>query len=170
MLQNIMSISSSSSIIHRFNYSITKKRFTMMTKEKSPFRSALKTLLILALLCPIVYFFSGNVSAQTKVSPSQKEHKEANKDSESHLPPPPTPELRKVSKTQLETWKKDKNFRISLNRTIITNDDLHKYQISEIGHSGVVKMRKTDKDYGKYLYEVALYTYTYHREHFKENR
>lgn len=167
LLQNIFDRSQTSSMTHGFNYSIIKKRLIMMTKKKSPFRSTLKILLALALLCPAVYFFSENVSAQANVSSSKKEDKKVNVEIESHLPPPPTPQLWKVSKTQLETWKKDRTFRISLNGTIISNDDLQKYQTSDIGHSGVVKMRKTDPDYGKYLYEVALYTYTYHREHFK---
>ncbi len=64
---------------NNFNYSITKKRLIMMTKEKNPLKSTLKVLLAALLICPITYFLSEKVSAQTinKVTTTPKQDSKA---------------------------------------------------------------------------------------------
>jgi len=69
-------------ISNYFNHSLIKKRFTMMSKEKSPFIRQVRYLLVLPMAILLLLFFS---------NPEQAFSQEKNKKQEIAPPPPPPP-------------------------------------------------------------------------------
>jgi bla regulator protein BlaR1 len=72
LLQNVMSVSTSSCITHGFNYSIIKKRLIMMTKKKSQATVISKILLTVSFSIGIAFLFVERVTAQTLPEKTQE--------------------------------------------------------------------------------------------------
>lgn len=64
MLLNMLSTNNSSSLASQINYSLTKKRFAMMTKNTSPFRALVKKAAIAPLFIMIVLILGTKTRAQ----------------------------------------------------------------------------------------------------------
>lgn len=151
-----------------FNYSITKKRITMMTKINNNTRATLKKAALTPFLIGTAFLFCTKVYSQAKPTPrQQKVSTEMIKEQKGKAPEllmakmsPPAKKSPAVA--QLQEWGNASQYGVWLDGKRVSNAILDTYKPSDFALYIVSRLEKNAVNYGKHYYQVDLMTPAYY--------
>lgn len=155
------------------HFSFTKKRFQMMPKHLKATEGRWKRWMILPMTLLFVLATNISLTGQDEVKEVPPPPPPVKKESFDRPPPPPPVEVfteKKPSKQQLLDWQNVATYGVWLDNKWLDNEKLKEMKPAAIGWFNVSKLLKNAKNYGKYTYQVNLYSQAYFEKHLKNKR
>ncbi|MGB3800073.1 MAG: M56 family metallopeptidase [Lewinella sp.] len=166
-------------------YTLTKKRFLMMTNTTPSLATRLTRYTLLGLLSVTIVYFLGGQAAAESSSPSPLPSasqpvplsREVNDEElpilseDTILPPPPVPEewrkkMRPITPNSplpadLKAWSDSDTYGVWIDGQRIQNQRLADYASDDFAHYYSSKLEKNAVNFGKHVYQIDLYSIKY---------
>lgn len=156
-----------------FIYSMTKKRFIMMTKKTSCSTAVLRTAALTPFLAAGLFLFAKRVEAQAPVKPSVTvlpKVRKAGQESPKVVYIPANKPLPRIVPTpaQLKDWENGDVYGVWIDEKKVSNQQLQNCKNTDFAQVCISRLCKNAINYRNYHYQVDLMTRDYYEKYYQE--